>query len=306
MIKVAVSGADTPQGGELTRILVNHPEVDIISLCVPGKESIPVSSLHHGLIGECALRTTQSFAPEAPDVLFVCGDSTGAAELYSLKLSRPELKIIILDKIRNLDEKSAGFVFGLPEINRKLLVRGATAAFIPSPPASLVLTPLFPLAANMLLNNSLKITVKAPRDIIDCTRKRSLAEIEETLADVQKSFTAIPEVVFTESAHERLMEADIEMECKVDLPHLLGLYEMYDDHNFSFPVTSEISPLETAGTDKCVFSIRKENDTRLRIHAVADPRMRGGAGEAVHVMNLLCGLHEKTGLALKASAFSTL
>lgn len=306
MIKVAISGADTPQGGELTRILVNHPEVDIISLCAPGKESIPVSALHHGLIGECSLRTTQSFPPGAPDVLFVCDGSIGAAELYSLKLSRPELKIVILDKVPNLDEKSAGFVFGLPEINRKLLVRGATAAFVPAPPASLVLTPLFPLAANMLLNDSLKITVNAPRDIIDNTGARARVEIEETLAEVQKSFTGIPEVTFTESAHERLMEADIEMECRVDLPHLLGLYEMYDDHNFAFPVTGEISSLEAAGTDKCVFSIRKEGESRLRIHAVADPRMRGGAGEAVHVMNLLCGLHEKTGLALKASAYSVL
>ncbi len=43
----------------------------------------------------------------------------------------------------------------------------------------------------------------------------------------------------------------------------------------------------------------KPDDSTLRIEAVADPRMRGGAGEAVHIMNLLFGLHEKQVWLLK-------
>ena len=65
----------------------------------------------------------------------------------------------------------------------------------------------------------------------------------------------------------------------------------------------EIHEKETSGTAKCVFSIQTPEDGKLKICVSLDPRMRGGATEAVHNMNLLFGLHETTGLELKATEF---
>lgn len=304
MIKVAVSGADTPSAGELIRLLVNHPEVDIIALSAPGKEGKTVTSIHHGLQGEIKhnFSGTLNTSP-LPNVIFICGNAMNAAEYKNLRHAHPEMKSVIIDPIEALDHKATGVVYGLSEINRKLLVRGATAAVVPSPPASLALVALYPLALHMLINNSLKINVKLPADMIPVHSDRSRLELKEILNDVQRSFTGVPEVMFEESDDPRHMEIDIEMECPLDLQQLMELYEMYDDHNFALPLLSEVDSKDVTGTEKALMKIAKENDGRIHLHAVADPRMRGGAGEAVHIMNLLCGLHEKTGLALKASEF---
>ena len=70
----------------------------------------------------------------------------------------------------------------------------------------------------------------------------------------------------------------------------------------SYPACSIAS--EVAGTDKCVISVGIPADGAVTLDVAADCRLRGGAGEAVHVMNLMCGLHERTGLALKAIDFN--
>ncbi|MDE5790263.1 MAG: N-acetyl-gamma-glutamyl-phosphate reductase, partial [Muribaculaceae bacterium] len=83
----------------------------------------------------------------------------------------------------------------------------------------------------------------------------------------------------------------------------LKAYEIYDDHNFSFAVTSPVKLDDVKGTEKIIISLSRSKDGVLSIHSVADGRLRGSAGEAVHVMNLMFGLHEKTGLYLKPYAF---
>ena len=76
------------------------------------------------------------------------------------------------------------------------------------------------------------------------------------------------------------MKADISLSCPVSIEQIHEMYEIYDDHNFAFPVSSVVNVKEVSGTDKCVISLNKPDDSTLRIEAVADPRMRGGAGEA--------------------------
>ena len=88
-----------------------------------------------------------------------------------------------------------------------------------------------------------------------------------------------------------------------DINTIRDLYEKtYSDHNFSFISDSPVSTDEVTGTDKCIISLY-ETDGKLTIDSVSDCRMRGGAGDAVHAMNLIYGLHEKTGLYLKAHKY---
>lgn len=305
MIKVAITGADSPQAGELLRILVNHPEVILTTLSAPGKEGMSITSVHHGLIGEEKMNFSGplSMTPDC-NVVFICGNSMTAAEFSALQLARPDLRTVIINNIPNLDYERLGVVYGLPEINRKMLVRGATSAIVPSPIASAVLTALYPLALSMLLNDSLEIEVTAPADVLAQWGTIAPKEIRTIINQNQPSFVKEIGMKTEVSDNERKMRSVITLSCPIALEQIQELYEMYDDHNFAFPIISSSDESEVIGTNKCVISYSKPDDSTLCLEVVADPRMRGGAGEAVHIMNLLFGLHEKTGLALKASTYN--
>lgn len=78
--------------------------------------------------------------------------------------------------------------------------------------------------------------------------------------------------------------------------------DFYDDHNFTFIVGRPVDILDVANTNKALIHIEK-NDDELTISTVIDNIVKGSSGNAIHCMNLLFGLHERTGLCLKASAY---
>lgn len=304
MIKVAITGADTKKAGEIIRILANHPEVELATFSAPGKEGQRVRECHHGLIGkeDCRFSGPLGMDPES-DVIFVCGYSLSSAEFTALKHARPDIKIILVDPIPNLDMDREGVVAGISEINRKALVRGAICSRVLSPLAVAALVPLYPLALNMLLNSSLKIKALAPNDIVEGELQQAKMDISKELHDAQMSFDQKPDIEFAVTENERFLEMEILMDCNVSLDQLMQIYEIYDDHHLSFAVTGEFSPLETEGTPKLVFSVEKPEDDKLKLLVRLDPRMRGAASEAVHNLNLMFALHETTGLDIKASRY---
>ncbi len=304
MIKVVIAGADSLEAGELIRILVNHPDVAIEGLIAAGHDGTPVTAVHHGLIGESAMTIDSSADFSKCDVLFVCGGAMAAPQLAALRETYPELKIIVLSHPADIETDDEVYVYGLPELNRKKLVRGAKHAVVPRPAASLAVVSLLPLARHQLLKNNLDLKFWGPEDVIvtpelDAAR----SEIFDALRGVQIAFTNDVKVAPVHGHSRRGMMLEAEIDCDVDLAHLLEWYDEYDDHNFAYAVTSPLTISETVGTERIVISLQKPTHSTLHITAVGDARMRGGAGEAVHLMNLLCGLYEKTGLALKASYF---
>lgn len=304
MIKVDIYGAENIKAGELIRILVNHPEIEFMNLYAPGMEGVPVSKVHHGLIGEMPLSFSSRPVSEKCDVVFICGDDMNAAEFMRLRAERPDLKIICLDPVEGIDNYSAGLVYALPEINRKLLVRGSTGAIIPAPAASAILIPLYPLGLEKMLEGDIDVRLTAPDDILEENAIKEAARQTETLlAETQPEFGNKIIITPRHAGKRRGLEAEIEIKCPAALEHVMDIYKIYDDHNFAFAVTHPVTHAETVGTDKCIFYVSKPDDETLLIKSTADCRMRGAAGEAVHVMNLLFGLHEKTGLYLKASDY---
>ncbi len=81
MIKVGIIGADKPDSGELLRILVNHPEVDVVSLFAPGMTGRQVTSCHAGFIGERAMTFSDKIDPSKLDVVFIADDSQVGKDL---------------------------------------------------------------------------------------------------------------------------------------------------------------------------------------------------------------------------------
>lgn len=300
MIKTGILGADSPDSGELIRILAMHPDVELVAAQARGLEGQSLSSVHHGLIGETDLSFTASIDYSKLDVLYIVGEGPALAEINQLRLNRPDLKIIMLGN-KDIDCDKENVVYGFPELNRKLLVRGATCAAVPATFASMALVALLPFAENLLLRGDIEIHIDAPRQLIDQTNLDAVArEIQKQLHNVQLSFDGKIKFTVTTSEARRSALMTLEFDGALDRGQVVELYDRYDDHRFAFVTTTEVGVSEVAGTNKCIVSVLKAADNRIRLQSAADCRLRGGAGEAVHIMNLMCGLHEKTGLHLKA------
>lgn len=310
MIKVGIAGAGTPLAGELIRILVNHPETDIISLYAPSYMGRNVSSVHHGLIGESIINFTDKINPEDLDIIFITEDNELSRQLILSRNNWPELKIIDLTHQLKEDEIEHSLAeIGLSEINRKQLVREAKIAYIPAPPLTVPMISLHPLAKYMLLNSPIFITLALPHAIHEEFGKPDF--LSHTLAhyitQVQPSFNhELVMTLISSPSQERVMVMKTELKMNLSLDEIEKIYnDLYDDHNFTFVTHSPVSVQEVEGTQKCVIHIDKHNSDTLELTVFADARMRGGAGDAVHVMNLFKGLYEKTGLQLKSSAFDS-
>lgn len=306
MIKVGIAGADTAMAGELIRILVNHPDVDLVSAFAPGKVGREVAAVHHGLAGECDLEFSPDIKPEKLDVIFIDAHSE-VADRFRMKTDRwPDLRVIDMSHCPSLDFESLDMAYGLPEINRKQLVRGCKRAVVPRSIAAVALISLYPLARHLLLKGDITIRYACPADI-DTEEKAEMArrEILNFLRKTQNSYTG--DIILErleEEVSDRGLTISISIPCKLDIDEVFKVFdEVYDDHNFTFTTTRKMNGYEVEGTQKCLVTLRKPDKDTLDIHAVADCRMRGGAGDATHIMNLLFGLHERTGLYLKAHKF---
>lgn len=305
MIKVGIIGADMPDAGELLRILMHHPEVEITTLYAPALAGRLVTSCHHGFIGEEIVNFTDKFNPSAIDILFIADDSKTGREVLNRSDEWPELKIVDMSPRRFDYWESSGLEYGLSEMNRKSLVRGARLAVVPTAPAALALTALYPLAAHLLLNSDIDITVELPSSLSKTIDPKSVArEIGAMLVKTQTSFNGNVNMVFTPAKFVRSMRTKTVMKCPLDISEIDNIYEsIYDDHSFTYTSLSEIGVREVEGTHKCVVSFKKPDAATIELTTVGDCHIRGGAGDAVHLLNLFFALDEKIGLTMKPSCF---
>ena len=104
-------------------------------------------------------------------------------------------------------------------------------------------------------------------------------------------------------AERRTLAVDARFKCGVEDEVVHQLYEQYyGDHNFVFLVDRPIVTADVENTNKCLIRLEKDEATGLlTIHAVMDVLLKGCVGTAVHAMNLMFGLHERVGLALKGT-----
>lgn len=305
MIKVGIVGADSSDAGELLRILVNHPEVEVTTLYSQSLSGRKVADRHHGFIGEEAFQFTDKIDPTKLDAVFVADCSVAGDAIIERSEEWPELRIINLAPGRFEKQNAFDMEYGLSEINRKALVRGARRAIVPTPAASVALTALYPLASHLLLASDITIEVEAPEGLVaDLDAAKIAAEISRQLRKAQNSFAGNVDVRIKKNGFHRAMRVKTELKCPLAAEEIGKVYEsVYDDHNFTFVTRGRVAETEVEGTQKCVVSFCKPGAGLLEIEAVADARMRGGAGDAVHILNLLFALHEKVGLSLKPSGY---
>lgn len=324
MIKVGIIGGAGYTAGELIRLLLNHPDVELKWVHSTSNAGNPVSGVHQGLVGETALYFTNETPLDAVDVIFLCtphGESRKFLELHKDNIP-DDLRIIDLSQDFRIADDTHDFIYGLPELNRKYIIRGKHVAN-PGCFATAIQLALLPLARNLLLNSDIHVNaitgstgagVKPSAtshyswrndnvSIYKPFTHQHLAEIYQTLHGMQASFNSKVNFIPVRGCFSRGIFATFYMDCPVELSEIKKLYnEYYDDHNFTF-VSDRMPDLkDVVNTNKCLLYLTKE-DGKLLIVSVIDNLLKGASGQAVHNMNLLFGLHERVGLQLKASAF---
>lgn len=324
MIRAGIIEGTGYRAGELIRLLLNHPDVELMWVTGSASPHKPVAAVHRGLTGD----TDLTFADE-PDlgkvnVVFVC-QRGHEAELDAALASRDDLRVIDLTDDNRLSANADGAegpVYGLPESNRKMLVRGARSAVCPGPLAMALELSLLPLAKNLLLNGDIHSTAicgssdagESLNEDSHSTRADNviasallahddIPEVHRLLSSIQASFGGRVHLVGLSGSFPRGLMTVTYLDCPVAIEELTRIYEeYYDDHNFTY--VSAVMPdlKDVVNTNKCLLHLCKSG-SQLVIVAVTDNLLKGSAGTAVHIMNLLFGLHERTGLNLKASAY---
>lgn len=303
MIKIGILGGENKTAGGILRLLVHHPEVEIIAVESHELAGKKIAYYHQGLIGDTELQFSDNLDFSELELVFV---TTPLSSDEYKRIPESVKKIIVPDKsFKEWEKENPGAVVvpGLSEMFRKPLVREAKTAVLLSPALALSLIPLYPLALHLLLNDTISVRISSPKYTRVLGEKKDiLADLNYFLRQIQFSFTKIKDLEIVPSDLLRTMYVEIEMDCTLSEEELERVYDsVYDDHNFSYIINSVPSSTEVAGTQKCIIGLQKLNEDRMKITAVGDGLMRGGAGDAIHVMNLLFGLYERIGLSFPAS-----
>lgn len=301
MIKVGIYGpaaVSDPIRKQLLRLLLRHPDVDLRAVASPAGNTVPLSTLHPVFAGETELTLERVLHHDDLDVLFVIDQENLTDEILEHYRNDDDLKLIVLGNADGMRaERPEEFIYGLPEYYRKDLVRGARAAYGPRAEAMLMELALLPLAKNALLNAPVNVVMATnrPDTVADAAE-----EARRTLEDVQPSFKYnITATACEEAPYERL-DIVATIPTPIAIEEIEGLYrEAFEDHRFVYllPDSTTIDE-DMRGSNKCLLQLSKSDDGILTIKGTLDALTKGCTGNAVHIMDLLFGLHERTGLSI--------
>lgn len=320
MVKVGIIGGAGYTAGELIRLLINHPAVEIAFIHSTSNAGNAVTDIHGGLIGETDLRFSAEYDLTAVDVLFLCSAHGQSRKFWEENPAPVTLKII--DLAQDFRDESCGYVYGLPEINRERIAK-TTRLANPGCFATAIQLALLPLAANNLLKNEVHITaitgstgagVKPGAtthfswrsdnlSVYKAFEHQHLIEIGRTLKTLQPSFDSAVNFVPMRGDFARGIFASVYTDCDLTAEQATALYnDFYKDAAFTFVSEREVDLKQVVNTNKAVVRVAKYGN-KLHIVSTIDNLLKGASGQAVQNMNIMLGLDEKTGLNLKPSAF---
>jgi N-acetyl-gamma-glutamyl-phosphate reductase len=325
LVKAGIVGGAGYTAGELVRLLLHHPQVEIGAVVSSTQAGQPLHSVHDDLLGD----TDLTFASELhgdEDVVFLCLGHGNSREWLLKTPLPPTTRVIDLSNDFRLaaDRDVAGrhFVYGLPEANREQ-IRTADSIANPGCFASTIQLALLPLAAAGHLQEAVHVSAitgstGAGRGLVETTgytwrtgnvsvykafTHQHLGEIGETLVGLQPSFEQPINFIPYRGNFTRGIFASVYTTCELLIPAVQKLYsDYYQDAPFTVVSEKEIHLKQVVNTNKCLLHVEKHGN-QLLITAALDNLLKGASGQAIQNMNLLFGLPEPTGLQSKASFF---
>lgn len=324
-VKVGIAGGAGYTGGELLRILINHPQVDILCIHSNSNAGNPISDIHADLFGDTDLKFTDTLSQDI-DVLFLCVGHGDARKFLEANAVSDSIKIIDLSQDFRLSQssklKDRSFVYGLPELNRESI---KTASNIANPGcfATTIEIGLLPLAAKGMLNSEIHINATTGStgagqslaatshftwrnnnlSVYKAFEHQHLNEIGETLMTLQTGFDQTINFIPQRGDFTRGILAAIYLESDLTLEEATKIYEdFYAGHPFTHVSKKNIDLKQVVNTNKALVHIEKHG-SKLFVISMIDNLLKGASGHAVQNMNLMFGIEESTGLKLKAAAF---
>lgn len=325
MLKAGIIGGAGYTAGELIRLLINHPAVEIDFVFSTSNDGNKICNVHQDLVGQ----TEQSFSDKINsdvDVVFLClghGNSTTFLQNNSFS---DDTKIIDLsnDFRLNNDANFEGkeFVYGLPELNKDEIEKASNIAN-PGCFASAIQLAILPLAKNNLLQSDVHINATTGatgagvspsatthfswRDnnfsIYKAFTHQHLGEIGESIESLQNGFDKELFFIPNRGNFSRGIFASIYTDFEGSIDEAYDLFEnFYEDAVFTHISKNPIHLKQVVNTNNCFIHLEKHG-SKLLITSVIDNLLKGASGQAIQNMNLVFGLEENLGLNLKATYF---
>ncbi|HRP31229.1 MAG TPA: N-acetyl-gamma-glutamyl-phosphate reductase [Agriterribacter sp.] len=330
-IKAGIIGGAGYTGGELIRLLLNHPQVDFSFIHSRSNAGKPLHAVHQDLIGETELTFSESLTPVQDgslDVLFLCLGHGGSRQFLAEHTVADYTRIIDLANDFRLSALSAHanrqFVYGLPEIN-KSTIQSAHDVANPGCFATAIQLGLLPLASAGLLEEVYTTGITGSTGAGQSLSSTShfswranniqayktlthqhLGEIAQSLMQVSPpGAPAKQELSFVPWRGDFTRGIFVSSTLHCERPHqeLTTLYKsFYKEHPFTVVSDTPIFLKQVVNTNKCIIQLEKVG-TKLVVHSITDNLLKGACGQAVQNMNLMFGLKETAGLRLKAGYF---
>ena len=338
MVKIGILGAAGYTGGELIRILLNHPEAEIVFANSESNAGNLVSDVHEGLIGDTDLCFTDQMPFDKVDVVFFCF-CHGKSEAFLKEHTIPDdVKIIDLAQDFRI-KRNHDYGYGLPEIYRKEI---AACKHLANPGcfATCIQEGLLPLAKAGLLTHDVAVNAitgstgagQKPGSTTHFSWRNNnfsvyklfthqhLHEICQTLNDLRP--VSAPRAVDT--LDEGYVSDGITIDfipyrgdfargifctevvtCNVapDQEAIIRLYkEFFKDAAFTHYSDKPLDLKQVVNTNKALVHVEVFG-RKIVVTSIIDNLLKGAVGQAVQNMNIMFGLDEKAGLNLKATAF---
>lgn len=319
-ITIGIIGGAGYTGGELLRILLNHPEANIVFVNSQSQAGKPVYTTHKDLFGETELVFTDQLPFDQVDVLFLCSGH-GQSEKFLAENTLPaNLKII--DLSTDFRDESNGFVYGLPELNRERIM-GSGKVANPGCFATSIELAVLPLAAHHLLRDDIHVSAitgstgagqalsqsthfswrNNNMSVYKAFTHQHLAEIGQSVKSLQQDFAFDINFIPYRGNFTRGIMANVYTRFEGSLAEAVEMYRnFYAAHPFCHVSEQEIDLKQVVNTNKCILQLQKNGD-KLLITSIIDNLTKGASGQAVQNMNLMFGIDETAGLRLKTVGF---
>ncbi len=320
MIRVGIIGGAGYTAGELLRILVHHPQVEIVFVHSQSNAGNLLADVHEGLVGDTDITFSSSYDLTKIDCLFLCSGH-GASTKFWQENERPAgLKVV--DLAQDFRDESNGYVYGLPEINFERIASSDSVAN-PGCFATAIQLALLPLAVAGKLSGDISITgitgstgagVKpgatthfswrvGNMSVYKAFEHQHLLEIKRTLNNLMPGNDAELNFVPMRGDFARGIFVVTHLNCDLSEEEATKLYaDFYANAAFTHLAYKNLDLKQVVNTNKGLVWVEKHGN-KLMILSAIDNLLKGASGQAVQNMNIMFGMDQRTGLQLKPSGF---
>ena len=316
IIKIGIIGGAGYTGGELLRILIHHPQVEIVFVHSNSQAGKPVYHTHTDLLGDTNLVFSEKYHTEI-DAVFLC---SGHGESKKFLVAHPEFKAVkIVDLSTDFRDQSEGFVYGLAELQRDKISKANHVAN-PGCFATSIELALLPLAHAGLIHDDVHVSAVTGStgagqslsptghfswrsnniSIYKAFTHQHLTEIGMVVSSFQGAKPTVNFIPYRGTFTRGIM-ANVYTKFAGTLEEAKTLYRnYYAEHPFTHISDSPVDVKQVVNTNKCLIYLEL-HEGNLLITSVIDNLTKGASGQAVQNMNLMFGLDETVGLRLKSS-----